>query len=336
MLPAVYIRLYTDPHSNSVPENNKETSLKRLPVGELKMAAYLRATVALPLTTGNIIKMLAKRPLTLFSTMPRILYQAWILQFVKRLDVFPRPEPHTFDYLKQSDPAHEAVPGGGVIWQEETYFESFARRRVITYLAGRVRETGISLLLIPSNPNIAVTDIPAHRSNTTSDRLRITYLSPRFFTIIFMCPSAEHTLLFGKDSEGLFEVSSTDLFNIIFSPVVETRTRLSLLQETLQSFRRTRVPDTVTITSPIVHILDGNRSVTNLITSMLVLWSLAFLEYAEKSIFQVTGSRYVEGQEPWNAWERAAGVYSNKKNCNNGNEKAPSILYGSVRRDRSD
>jgi hypothetical protein len=333
MLPAVYIRLYTDPHCDPVPENNEKISLKRLPVGELKMAAYLRTTVALPLTTGNVIKMLGKRPWALFLTMPRILYQAWVLHFFKRLDVFPRPEPHTLDYLKQSDPSHEAVPGGGVIWQEETYFDSFARGKVIAFLTCRVSETGISVLLIPSNPNIAATNIPAPRSNTSSDILRITYLSPRFFTIIFMCPSAEHTLLFGRDSEALFEVSSTNLFNAIFSPIAETRTRPSFLQETLQGFRRACVPDAVTITSPIVHILDENCSFTNLMTSMLVLWALAFLEYAEKTIFWATGSRYVEGQEPWNAWKRAAGVY--KKTRSTGGEKTPSTLYGSVRRDRS-
>ncbi|EKM74918.1 hypothetical protein AGABI1DRAFT_65173, partial [Agaricus bisporus var. burnettii JB137-S8] len=243
-LPAVYIRLYTDPDSGPAPESNKEIPSKRLPVGELKLAAYLRATVALPLTTGNAIRMLAKRPLVLFSVMPRILYQAWILQFNKRLDVFARPEPHALDSLKQSDPSHEAVPGGGVIWQEETYFEFFARRRVIEFVTRRVYQTGISVSLISSNPNVSTTDISAPKNGARSDILRITYLSPRFFTIVFTCPSAEHVLLFGRDTEALFDVSSTDLFNIIFSPIAENYTRPSFLQETLQGFRRTCVLDT--------------------------------------------------------------------------------------------
>lgn len=67
---------------------------------------------------------------------------------------------------------------------------------------------------------------------------------------------------------------------------------------------------------------------------MLVLWSFAFLGYAEKKVFLLTGSRYVEGQEPWNAWKRAADLYLNK-NYDTGSTKTP-VSDGSIRRDGRD
>lgn len=342
-LPAVCIRLYTDPEPDPCPNSALSTTTLasngvppvygRPSVGKLKLAAYLRATTALPLTTGNVIRELAKQPLVLFLTMPRILYHAWILHFSKRLDVFPRPEPHN---LKLSNSADKAVPGGGVGWQEETFLESFARRRVTEFLHRRVCETGVSVQLIPSNPNIPVTKIPAVGNKSKTSILEISYLSPRFFTIIFTCPSAEHALLLGSDAEGIFQASSADLFNATFSSATEiheANPKSSFLQTTLQTFRQARVPDSLAITIPTTHFLDADRSVASLIASTLVLWSLALFDYVEKAVFQFTGSRFVEGQEPWNAWKRAVELYSNKRNDRAGRTGSPFVVYGSVRRD---
>jgi hypothetical protein len=264
--------------------------------------------------------------------MPRILYHAWILHYTKRLDVFPRPEPHLVVARVQPVSVDEAVPSGGVGWQDENVLESYACKLVIQFLRRRAAETGISVLLRPSNPNIPPTKILAAWNTIDPPTLEISYLSPRFFTILFVCPSSEHSLLLGSDSEEIFQASSKDLFTTIFNPATY-RSKPSFLQGVLQSLRRARVPGGLDITSPTTHILDSDRSEPGLVLSMIVLWSFAFLDYLEKSIFQVTGARFVEGKEPWNAWKRAVELHSSRKDGMARRPESPSIVYGSVRRE---
>lgn len=334
-LPAVWVRVYTEPDVDpnttsvqSVPAPSSDCSpstFTRPSVGELKLAAYLRSTSALPLNTGNVIRELIKQPLALFLTMPRILYQAWILHFSRQLNVFPRPEPHPFTTQPASVNANGVVPGGGVGWQSEGTFDSYARRIVTHFLKRRVQETGISVLLIPSNPNITPLRFLAPETATDTKILEISYLSSRFYTILFSCPSSEHALLLGSSSEEIFQVSSSDLFTTVFCSDMHDQSP-SLLQATLQKFRQSRVPATLKMTSPSVHCLDTGRPVTSLITSTLVLWCLTVLDYLEKTIFQLTGSKFVEGQEPWNGWKRAV-----ETRTNNGKAQKPFTAHGSVR-----
>ncbi|KXN83992.1 hypothetical protein AN958_00639 [Leucoagaricus sp. SymC.cos] len=344
-LPAICVRLYTDPnttpnsgswrsHLLKVDDHPSPTaSHERLSVGKLKLAAYLRTTTALPLTTGNVIRKLVKQPFVLFLTMPRILYHAWILHFSKRLDVFPRPEPYLPVTRAGSPNSHEAVPGSGVGWQEESIVESYAHRLVLTHLHRRTAEINISVVLTPSNPNILPTKISAPRSSTDTPTLEITYLSPRFFTILFTCPSSKHSLLFGSDTEEIFQVSSREIFTAAFSHTTHNQVKPSFLQGMLQSLRWARTPDVLDITNPTAHFLDTDRSTRGLVMSTIVLLSLAFLDHLEKSIIQVTGARFVKGREPWNAWKRAAELNSIPKLGKRKESESPSVGYGSVRRD---
>ncbi len=273
-----------------------------------------------------------RQPFALFLTMPRILYEAWVLHFSRRLDVFPRPEPQAVVIQPQSARAAETVPGGGVGWQSEGILESYTRKLVIHFLKCRAHETGISIFLIPSNPNIAPVKILAAEKVADAKTLEIFYSSSRFFIILFACPSSEHAILLGSSTEGIFQVSSSDLFTMVFRSDTHDP-QPSFLQAMLQRFRRSRVPQTLKVTKPSVHCLDLDCSVTRLVTSTLVLCCLTLLDCIEKTVFHLTGSRFVQGEEPWNAWKRAAEINSNGGNHSSGKAHTLSFAHGSVRRD---
>jgi len=158
-LPAICVRLYADPDSTSSAEPGPSSLQERPLIGKLKLVADLQTTFALPLTTGNVIKQVLKQPLMLFLTMPRIVYHAGILHFLKRLDVFPRPEPYL---VTASIPSPDAVPGGGVGWQKEGMLEAYTHELVLGFLRRRTAETGISVLLTPPNPSVSLT-LAIHR-----------------------------------------------------------------------------------------------------------------------------------------------------------------------------
>jgi len=289
---------------------------ERPSLGKLKLVANLETTFALPLTTGNVIKQVFKQPLMLFLTMPRIIYHAGILHFLKRLDIFPRPEPYL---VTTSIPSPDAVPGGGVGWQEEGILEAYTHELILRFLDHRTTETGISVILAPSNPSISQTKISAVSDTPT---LEISYLSPRFFVTLFMCPSSAHSLILGCETNEVFRVSSRDLFLTIFSC---TSYKASFFQRTLQNLRRARISDSSNMASPTVHFLDKNCSMASLATSTIVFSLIVFFDFLEKTIFQATGVRFVKGTEPWNSWEHAMDLDTSREDGK--------IVDGSVRRE---
>lgn len=322
-LPAICVRLYADPDSTSSVEPGPSSLMpvqERPSVGKLKLVANLQTTFALPLMTRNVIKQVLKQPLMLFLTMARILYHAGILHFLKRLDIFPRPEPHL---VATSTPLPDAVPGGGVGWQEEGMLEAYTHELVLRFLHRRTVETGISVILTPSNSSISPTKILAVSDSTDTSTLEVSYLSPRFFVALFMCPSSVHSLLLGCEANNIFRVSSRDLFLTVFSCTSYNKT--SFFQRMLQSLRRARISDSSNMTSPIVHFLDTNCSMAILATSAVVFSLIVFFDFLEKTIFQAAGVRFVKGTKPWNPWERPMDLDASRKDGE--------IVHGSVRRE---
>ena len=306
-LPTICVRLYADPDSTSSAESDPSSLQERSSIGKLKLVADLQTTFALPLTTGNVIKQVLKQPLMLFLTMPRIVYHAGILHFLKHLDVFPRPEPYL---VTASIPSPDAVPGGGVGWQKEGMLEAYTHELVLGFLRRRTAETGISVLLTPPNPSVSPIKVPAVSDSGGTSTLEISYLSPRFFIMLFMCPSSVHSLRLGCDANGIFRVSSRNLFLAVFSC---TSYKASFFQRTLQSLRRARIPDSSNVTSPAAHFLDTNCSMASLATSMVVFSLILFFDFLEKAVFRAIGVRFVKGTEPWNSWDRAMELDASRK-----------------------
>lgn len=259
--------------------------------GELKLAALLRPTSTIPLTSTSLISALARAPITLLLSFPRILYHAWILHYRKRLDVYIRPEP---------------IPSsGGVRWLPASPLEAYARQRAEAFLEQAVEATGISVTLHSADPmDLTLSFIPATRASR--DHLDITYLSPRFFSILFVSPSAEIAFAMGNESEGIFTASSRELFVEIFEQSTKEG-HLSLRQWLrclpfrgkyhLEGLKRRQHPlDSDCVTWP-KRILS--------FTSLLVVLVLAKLE---EWIFRIAKARIVVGDEPWQQWDRTVQV----------------------------
>lgn len=267
--PAVRVHLYTDANGEK---------------GRLKLTALMRPTGATPLTTRSLMWGVAQAPFGWFLTFPRILFVAWKLHYQKRLDVFIRPEP-------------QPVPSGGVKWLSEGFLEGFARRRLEAHLVRRAQETGIQITLQPVDPSVSRhTFAPG---GSSEKKLVVSYLAPRFFTIVFLSPSAEHALLLGCDTERLFTVSDRDLFRVVFSGKPHDNERL-------QRLRLRDIPPELDLHIPRSHYLDNDHS---RVVTALAICTFFFLEWLERGIFGLARARVVKGLEPWEQWGRAAGVY---------------------------
>lgn len=297
-------------------------------MGALKLTALLRPTSATPLTITSLLFALSCAPFTLFLALPRILYEAWILHYRKRLDVFLRPEP--LPALPEWYSQNQATGrlGGGIKWLGEGLLERYARTRVETFLTRRVEETGISVSLIAANPTFPHLEFLPSSRNELRHHLTISYLSPRFFTIIFLCPSASHALLLGNTTEQIFFPSSQDLFLSTFSsppfspPPTPTITPL-------QRLRSRYIPPLLPLDIPSSHALDTKSSISS-VKSAVVIWTCLFLERLEAWVFRVANARPVKDDEPWKQWERALKIFQS------GQTVRPRVSHhgiGSVRRE---
>jgi Protein of unknown function (DUF1365) len=266
--------------------------------GALKMRALLRPTISTPLTSISLLSAIAQAPFDLCLTYPRIAFNAWILHYRKRLDVFPRPEPLVV--VNNWCP----VPGlgGCVRWQEEGRFERFCRDRISKFLKKRAEELGVEIILIATDPSVPrlsySSSYPAHAT------LTISYKSSRLFTILFMTPSEQHALLFGCDTEKIFQPSSRDLFKKVFSSNIQPMNRTWT-----QYLRIQPLPQSLSLPIPNFHFMD----VDSFVISAFLILSLRFLEWLDTTLYQLCRSRFVKGQEPSHQWDRAASLHSEAK-----------------------
>lgn len=89
----------------STPEDDLSIDIKLVRDGEVILDAAMWGK-GVPITTLNLWKTVLRHPFTAALTMPRILWQAAILRFKKRLPVFKRPEPQSPNTIKAK---HETV-----------------------------------------------------------------------------------------------------------------------------------------------------------------------------------------------------------------------------------
>ncbi|KAJ3516474.1 hypothetical protein NMY22_g14205 [Coprinellus aureogranulatus] len=336
--PTVRVQLYTEKPQSQSPSTSKSNLSGPFPFrGQLKLTAILRPTASEPLSSAAVAQSLVKVPFDLFLTMPRILYQAWILHYGKpRLDVYLRPEMKWTSLWRRPRPVGASgssgeggdgigkTSGGGVMWLGEGLADRYARCKVEEFLKRRVDETGIRVTCIPANPAmdpktwVPKTDGQAGTTDKEDLHLRIWYFSSKLFTTLLLSPSADYALLLGCDTKGWFQVSSRPLFRRLFcspsrhanaEPEGAPLSKLQMLRvrpiaKTLSV--RQGGGDCLTLEVPPHHFLDHAGSF-NLANHTVIRAQLA-LDALEKRVFEWTGARIVSGQEPWLAWERAAKV----------------------------
>jgi hypothetical protein len=206
VLPLIRIRLHT-------------------PSGTLKFSASLRARHAAPFKTNTVLTVLTTYPFILFLTLPRILYEAAVLHYRRRLNVYKRPEPKPVRWITVPPSTLAPTKGGGIGWQHPTLLERAARRIVTTFLARRAYALGVVITLQPGDPSEQTHRINAHHDRAdrmAEGRMRelvISYLSPRFFTLLVLAGYAPTALQRGRGTAGdvhEFVVSDEALFCEVF------------------------------------------------------------------------------------------------------------------------
>jgi hypothetical protein len=175
------------------------------PAGSLKLSASLRTKHAAPFTTHAVLAALATHPFTLFLTLPRILGEAALLHYRRRLDVHKRPELKPVRW-SAADPAPTRIKGGGIGWQRPTLLERTAQRIVSAFFARRADALGVCITLEPGDPSARVQRFggapppyPGGTSGPARPRtLVISYLSPRFFTLLVLARDGQTALRRGR------------------------------------------------------------------------------------------------------------------------------------------
>ncbi|KAI0659641.1 hypothetical protein C8Q70DRAFT_903425, partial [Cubamyces menziesii] len=315
--PKIRIHLHTDPPAEAKPEaNDLGSGLTR---GLLKLTATFTATRAYPLSSAGLLYALARYPFALLLSFARILYHAWILHYVKRLNVFPRPDPKpaAAGWRTVSSPQEDVSATtterriyGGVGWQPEGALEKYARRVVERLLAQRADDLGIVISLRSGDPSVGQqTFSPFSRENQQAG-LAIHYTAPRFFSTLLLVPSAQHMLLLGR-SEDLFRVNSEPLFLKVFA-APKTPPRLPYTQKVrswllprrflLAAAAEPDHPDALRDVVPRAHPLDEDAPLAN----TLAICALHMMDRLEKVAFTAVRARFVPGLEPWGRWDRAA------------------------------
>ncbi|EKM52692.1 uncharacterized protein PHACADRAFT_211911 [Phanerochaete carnosa HHB-10118-sp] len=301
-------------------------------VGPVKLAAFLTPSACSPLASGNLLWSLLLQPLALVSSMPRILYQAWLLHYRKGLRVYARPDP----FPATDGWAEETRRGGGVGWQPETWVEAFARRRVEVFLQRRARETSISVTLLAGNPAVPRKEFKPETTIKEPRHLTISYLSSVFFTAIFAAPSFAHARLLCQSSRCC-HVSSEGLFRELFantgsgggqpprgSATASQRLRMLLLPKHL---RYSRLELVVPKQHPIEAVRRGPLSCT---ATNFVLLIYIISEWIEAWLYRTIGAAFVAGQEPWKFWGRAFGTVGSGEGSSEENDSE--YILGSVQR----
>ncbi|KAI0287887.1 hypothetical protein BC826DRAFT_1041974 [Russula brevipes] len=125
------------------------------PASSLKLSVSLRTKHATLFTSRAVLAALATHPFTLFLTLPRILSEAALLHYRRRLDVHKRPEPEPVRWLAATA-APARIKGGGIGWQRPTLLERAAQRTVSAFFARRANALGVCITLEPGDSSARV------------------------------------------------------------------------------------------------------------------------------------------------------------------------------------
>lgn len=289
----------------------------------LKLTAVLRPVISEPWSSSALIKQLAAFPLGLLLSFPRIVYHAYILHYIKRLDVFIRPEPRAVDPVVESslgklrNSTYEEGHAGGVHWLPEGFVNGVIRRAFEKFMEKRAKETGIDISVHSTDPAVAPKWFTSDVKSSGSRKLSITYRNQDFFSIMLTSPSMDYALLTGQDTEHMFQTSDKSLFLEVcdWSPRRSSQT----LYERSAYFLRRQIISKNLPTSSSNHPLDSSFS--HSLVPVLLLTVIYVLSTLEKAVFMVTKARFVRGDEPWGIWDRV------------GKSLDPIDKLGSVRRE---
>lgn len=257
----------------------------------------------------SIVFALCRWPMALFLSTPRILYHAYILQYLKRLAMFPRPEPRDQDQDGVWNPPQNYQDGTGLAigWQEISGSENWLEKVFWSWAADRTRKTGISLHLHRPDHLRSDLDVGAIKADRT---VLVTTSNPYFFTQLCMAPTARHFLVLAP--EILTTVSDPALFVQFLS--IDDEADDGAVNNLLYWVLRSNFAwySTVSTVSPSPDLWTYPR--THFVYDLpgrdkwwlcYVLYTTYLAARAEESIMHLISARFVSGGAPWEVWERA-------------------------------
>jgi hypothetical protein len=264
---------------------------------------------AIPLEPTNIppiLFALARWPAALFFATPRILYHAYILQYIKKLAMFPRPEPRTEGQEGVWNPPQNFQDGLGLslAWQEKAGTEVWLRKVVTTWVEERSTQTNIGLRVAFRDERDDV------EVNASAEKvIEIATSDPAFFTNLVTSPTPGHFVALAP--ELLTSLSDSQLFFDLFSTPIQPSDPVNAALASLRGglFRfyisRSSVPAPPHLYMyPPGHFTSTLPMVTRL-WLIWVIWLHAFGVKAEEWVMSAISARFVDGAEPWKLWERA-------------------------------
>jgi len=245
-----------------------------------------------------------------------------VLHYRRCLNVYKRPEPKPVRWTTASTtstasaPAH--IKGGGIGWQHPTLLERAAQRTASTFLARRAKALGVCIMLQPGDPSAETQRFRAHHDGASETdgaarELVISYLSPRFFTLLVLADDARTALRCGGGGEVAgnvreFVVSDEGLFYDVFDAEAAGGTDHTWLTRLLRLLPRIGPGDdqkhrSSTVSEryphPHPHPLFPESHVGQLGFAVL-LCALVAIEWAEELLWRVARVRWavVDPSEP--------------------------------------
>ncbi|KIK68132.1 hypothetical protein GYMLUDRAFT_69140 [Collybiopsis luxurians FD-317 M1] len=213
-----------------------------LPLGRTKLTASLRTVSALPLSPSavkNIIVTFMMFPFSLFLSMPRILYQAWILHYGKGgaaedessdLKVYLRPEPflpppRTTPPSLFEDSQFQLIPtpGAGITTRRlpPGLLASNVREHMREFLRSRVQLEDGKLCVVLIEPealgNKQEWFISSTGKKESEKILRITLLTSMFYELMLTAPSPGMALFAGGVVHDSKSTSKPTLYSTVLN-----------------------------------------------------------------------------------------------------------------------
>ncbi|KAJ1598913.1 hypothetical protein NDA14_005364 [Ustilago hordei] len=295
-----------------------------------RTARYVR-----PLSPATLYAALMRQPFDLFLTFVRILYEAARLHFVRRLDVFGRPDMvqvpeasplSAFDGVGLPPPLNQIQPHRseadknderslGLMypepgWAEITakkYMEEMIRKRVQALKADKGEEWSVRVESTdPADPGLHIAS-----DKMRDEKVRQLVLYTRSYGVyvdLMTHQPPSLALLLGSVVGRRWGVNSMDAFDSFFPSVslADTGRRKKhfdfLLNSHLGSSSSDREEALQSLqkfgipTKP-TTTKEGEQKESRKVTT--VLWMRYLAAVAEKKAFALLGARYVKGTEPW-------------------------------------
>ena len=269
----------------------------------------------IPLDPQNVlavIRAVIRCPLALFISTPRILYEAYKLQYEKRLAMFPRPEPRAKGQEGVWNPPQNYEDGMGVALhgQSHSWIEVMARKVVLQWAEKRVEEVGCGIRFVFRDRREHL--VVAGGGGERGQSLTITTSDPSMFTRLITAPTPLHFIITAP--ELATSISDPELFGRFFSPTTGITKPHSSVAGHIASIRRSHffweVAHSVYAPPPQLTSFPTSHYLSSLPISsqirILVIASLAFFgDWVNEQVLYLIQAKFVPGSEPWKVWERA-------------------------------